>query len=64
MGNNGTKIVAEQELATAGVPAAIKLTPIVGPNGLQADARDAVLIDVEVFDAKGKRCPTDDARID
>jgi beta-galactosidase len=64
VGKNGTKIVAEQEIATAGAPAAIKLTPIVGPNGLQADARDAVLIDVEVLDAKGQRCPTDDARID
>ena len=64
LGKNGTKIVAEQEIATAGEPATIKLTPIVGPNGLQADARDAVLIDVEVLDAKGQRCPTDDARID
>ena len=61
---SGAKIVAEQELITTGAPAAIKLTPIVGPNGLQADARDAVLIDVEVVDAKGQRCPTDDARVD
>ena len=64
VGKNGTKIVAEQQIATAGAPAAIMLTPIVGPNGLQADARDAALIDVEVVDAKGQRCPTDDARID
>ncbi len=45
-------------------PAAIKLTPIVGPDGLQADGEDVALIDVEVVDAKGQRCPTDDARVD
>lgn len=64
IGRNGTKIVAQQELTTAGAPAAIKLTAIAGPEGFQADGRDAVLIDVEVVDAKGQRCPTDDARID
>jgi len=64
VGRNGTKIVAEQEITTAGAPDAIKLTLIVGPDGLQADAQDAALIDVEVIDAKGQRCPTDNARID
>jgi beta-galactosidase len=64
VGRNSAKIVAQQELATAGAPAAIKLTPIVGPGGLQADGGDVALIDVEVVDAKGQRCPTDDARVD
>ncbi|HXE08818.1 MAG TPA: DUF4982 domain-containing protein [Acidobacteriaceae bacterium] len=64
IGRNASKQVAQQELTTAGAPAAIKLTPILGPNGLQADASDVALIDVEVVDAKGERCPTDDARID
>ena len=27
-------------------------------------AQDVALIDVEVVDAKGQRCPTDDARVD
>jgi beta-galactosidase len=36
----------------------------VGPRGLQADGEDVALIDVEVVDAKGQRCPTDDARVD
>src|SRR5580698_10321728 len=40
------------------------MTSIVGPSGLQADAGDVALIDVEVVDAKGQRCPTDDARVD
>lgn len=61
---NGTKAVAQQELTTAGAPAAIRLTPILGPGGLQADGEDVALIDVEVVDAKGQRCPTDDARVD
>jgi beta-galactosidase len=64
VGKNSTTTVAEHTLTTAGAPAAIKLTPIAGPNGLQADGQDAVIIDIEVVDAKGQRCPTDDARID
>jgi beta-galactosidase len=31
---------------------------------MRADGEDIALIDVEVVDAKGERCPTDDARID
>jgi beta-galactosidase len=31
---------------------------------LQADGEDIALIDFEVVDAKGVRCPTDDARVD
>ena len=58
------KTVAEQTLSTAGAAARIKLTPMVGPKGLQADGEDVVLIDVEVVDAKGMRVPTDDARVD
>ena len=42
----------------------IKLTPIVGPDGWQADGEDVALVDVEVVDANGHRCPTDDARVD
>jgi beta-galactosidase len=64
VGKSGGKAAVEQELITAGAPARIKLTPIVGPKGLQADGADVALIDVEVVDAKGRRCPTDDARID
>ncbi|AEU36616.1 glycoside hydrolase family 2 sugar binding protein [Granulicella mallensis MP5ACTX8] len=58
------KAVVDQELLTAGSPAAIRLTPIVGPQGLQADGQDVVLVDVEVVDVQGRRVPTDDARVD
>ncbi len=60
----GGKIVAQQEIETAGEPVAIKLTPHAGPQGLQADGSDVAFIDVEVVDAKGRRVPTDEARVD
>jgi beta-galactosidase len=58
------KVVAQQELQTAGEPSAIKLTLHTGPKGLQADGSDVALIDFEVVDAQGHRCPTDEARVD
>jgi beta-galactosidase len=64
IGKDGATIAAQQELPTAGPAVALKLTPIAGPKGLQADGEDIVLIDVEAIDAKGQRCPTDDARVD
>jgi beta-galactosidase len=64
VGRNNGKQAAEEELTTAGPAARIKLTLIQGPQGLQADGADVVLIDFEVVDAKGQRCPTDDARVD
>jgi beta-galactosidase len=51
-------------LQTAGEPRSIKLTLHTGPNGLQADGSDVALIDFEVVDSQGRRCPTDEARVD
>jgi beta-galactosidase len=64
IGIKNGKTVCEHELKTAGPAVAVKLTPIVGPDGLQADGCDVALFDVEVVDANGQRCPTDEARID
>jgi len=64
VGYKGTAAVASYTLTTAGPPAAIKLTLHTAPGGVRADGEDIALIDVEVVDAKGNRCPTDDARID
>ena len=64
IGRNDGKSVVQEELTTAGPPAQIKLTPIVGPRGLEADGQDGALIDVEVLDAGGRRCPTDDDKVD
>jgi beta-galactosidase len=60
----GDKIVARDEIETAGEPKKLKLTPHVSPNGLLADGSDVALFDVEVVDAQGRRCPTDEARVD
>jgi beta-galactosidase len=57
-------IVAQQELRTAGEPAALRLTVHTGPHGLQADGSDVALVDFETVDAQGRRCPTDEARVD
>jgi beta-galactosidase len=60
----GGKVVAQDEIETAGEARALKLTPLTGPDGLQADGADVALFDVEVVDAQGRRCPTDEARVD
>jgi beta-galactosidase len=52
------KKLCQAEKKTAGAPAAIKLTPHMSPNGLIASGGDIALVDVEVVDASGMRCPT------
>jgi beta-galactosidase len=64
VGRAGGKIVAQRQIATVGEPKKLKLTPHIGPNGLQADGSDVAFFDVEVVDASGERCPTDAARVD
>jgi len=60
----GGKIVVQDEIQTAGEPKKLKLTPIISPDGFKADGSDVALFDVEVVDAAGRRCPTDEARVD
>jgi len=60
----GGKPVATKSKHTVGAPVALRLTPIAGPGGLQADGSDIALIDVEAVDAKGERCPTFQQRVD
>ena len=47
------------ELATTGQPATLKLTAIENPTGWKADGNDLALVQVEVVDAQGRRCPLD-----
>lgn len=56
--NAGGKEVCFAELKTAGKPVAIRLTPHISPLGLDANGSDLALVDVEVVDADGQRCPT------
>ncbi|MBR1409539.1 MAG: DUF4982 domain-containing protein [Prevotella sp.] len=48
---------------TAGEPYQLKLTAIQNPEGLKADGADMVMIEVEVVDKKGIRCPLADQTI-
>jgi beta-galactosidase len=50
--------VADDTKRTAGEPVAVRLTPIVGTGGLKADGADIAIVEVEVVDKTGQRCPT------
>jgi len=58
------KPVCEHELQTAGAAKALKFTVHTGQKGLMADGSDVAFIDFEVVDAQGRRCPTDEGRVD
>jgi beta-galactosidase len=58
------KAVASESKHTVGPPVGLKLTPVVGPEGWQANGSDVALIDVEAVDANGERCPTFQQRVD
>jgi hypothetical protein len=51
------------QLETVGEPAQLKLTAIENPEGTQADGADMVLLQVEVIDKQGRRCPLDNRMI-
>ena len=51
------KAVATSSHVTVGEPAKLSLHVIQGPGGLRADAQDVALIQTEITDAKGNRCP-------
>ncbi|WPO78465.1 glycoside hydrolase family 2 protein [Flavobacterium sp. KACC 22761] len=53
---NGT-VLSQDEKTTAGEPSQIKLKLITQPKGLHADGADTALIEVEVIDKDGNRCP-------
>lgn len=57
VGYNDGKEVARMQLRTAGKPAKLKLAAIQNPKGWKADGADLVLLQVEVADAEGNRCP-------
>lgn len=59
------KAVTTEQKSTAGAPAALKLTPILGPDGkFYADGSDVAMFDVEMLDEKGNRCPTFEDSVD
>ena len=51
------KITSSDVIKTAGEPQQIKLTLIQSPQGLKADGADLVIVQAEVVDKDGNRCP-------
>lgn len=45
---------------TSGAPAQLKLTPITNPTGWKANGADVALVEIEVVDKAGRRCPLAD----
>jgi beta-galactosidase len=58
------RIQARHTLQTTGAAVALRLTPIVGPDGWRADGADVALFDVEAVDAAGRRVPTFQQRVE
>ena len=54
--SNGSR----HRLETAGEPYALRMHAIENPEGTKADGADMVLVEVEVVDREGRRCPLDD----
>ena len=50
-------------IETAGEPYQLKLTAIENPEGFKADGADMALVQVEVLDKQGRRCPLDNSMI-
>ena len=61
--NKAGKEISRYALNTAGEPASLKLTAIQNPEGFHADGADMALIQVEVVDKDGQRCPLDNRTI-
>ena len=61
--NKAGKEISRYALNTAGEPASLKLTAIQNPEGFHADGADMALIQVEVVDKDGKRCPLDNRTV-
>lgn len=53
------KEISRDSLVTAGKPDHLKVTTIQDPEGFKADGADMALVQVEVVDREGRRCPLD-----
>ena len=61
--NKSGKEISRYAVSTVGEPAKLKLTAIQNPEGFHADGADMALIQVEVIDKDGKRCPLDNRTV-
>ena len=51
------RVISSDSILTAGEPEAIRMKLITGPAGLIANGADLALVEIEVVDAGGRRCP-------
>jgi len=51
------------KIETAGAPFQLKLSAIENPEGFKADGADMALVQVEVVDKQGRRCPLDNRMV-
>ena len=57
------KETSRHSIETAGKPYQLKLTAIENPEGMKADGADMSLVQVEVLDKQGRRCPLADPMV-
>lgn len=55
--------LSRHAIQTAGAPHHLKITPILNPDSWKADGADLALIQVEVVDKNGLRCPLDNTML-
>ncbi len=58
-GSDGSRFTIE----TAGEPHHLRLTTIENPEGFKADGADMAIVQAEVVDKQGRRCPLDDRMV-
>jgi Beta-galactosidase/beta-glucuronidase len=62
--DNNNKLLSSTKKETAGTAHSITLKLMTAADGFKADGADLVLVEVEVVDKDGKRCPLDNTMID
>lgn len=55
--DNQNKVLSRHQLKTAGKPYALKMHVMHAPDGFKADGADLAMVEVEVLDKDGNRCP-------
>ena len=62
LGEDGSE-QSRHTIETAGEPHHLQLTTIDNPEGFKADGADMAIVQVEVVDQQGRRCPLDDRTV-
>ncbi|MDR3187899.1 MAG: DUF4982 domain-containing protein [Prevotellaceae bacterium] len=57
------RILSTTKKETTGAPARLALKLMTAPDGFKADGADLALVEVEVVDGEGRRCPLDNSMV-